>query len=686
MRTRPSGRRRLVVAIALTVGALTPTAALGAPSSDRVLVELAPGADRTDRAAVEGALGASGSAPVVGRWRSVALDSPVTADAAAAALRQDDADDAVLRVEVDAIVRPTTARDPLHHGLWGIENTGQRVAGVAGVAGADIGATQAWEAATTRGPVTVAVIDTGVDRSHPDLRERMWTNPDEVVNGRDDDGNGLVDDVHGWDLHNDDATVFDGASDAHGTHVAGTIAAAHDGAGVAGVAPNARIMPIKFLGPYGGYTSNAVAAIDYARAKGARVINASWGGGAYSSALRAAIDRAVADGIVFVAAAGNANADIDATPFYPAAYPNPGQLTVAATDNRDRRAWFSNHGTEAVDVAAPGSSILSTTPGDAHRRLSGTSMAAPHVAGAAAVLLGENPDLTPAEVREALVEGSERVPALADTSASGGRVDLMNALTRAGVAGGPGAEAASPTTPVADPVPAPPVAPPAVPLPAPVDAARPVAASVEIMRPRDRTVTRSRRPAVRFASGDGGAPAAAGRLLVDGVRVAASARAGVLRPSAPLRDGVHTLVVETVGAGGRTDVSDPVRITVDRTAPTRPAIARVRTGRARSVRWTAAADGRTGRLSYRLGVDGGGGRWTMGLRGRLPKLRPGRHVVRVDVRDAAGNRSRSAPVHLVVRRNGPTVVVGASRARARIAERRAQARRARARGWTSAAR
>jgi len=214
--------------------------------------------------------------------------------------------------------------------------------------------------------VIVAVIDTGVDINHPDLAANIWTNPNDPVNGVDDDGNGLVDDVHGWDFYWGDNTVYDPEDgDDHGTHVAGIVAARCDnGIGVAGVAPQVSILPVKFLGPSGsGSTSDAISAIEYATQQGARIINASWGGGPFNQALSDAIEAFGQAGGIFVASAGNKASDNDQCPVYPASYDLPNVISVAAMDQYGDLAYFSNYGAESVDVGAPGLDIISTVPG-----------------------------------------------------------------------------------------------------------------------------------------------------------------------------------------------------------------------------------------------------------------------------------------------------------------------------------
>lgn len=243
---------------------------------------------------------------------------------------------------------------------WGFENTGQS----GGTAGADSKAYAAWDWARGDG-VVVAVTDTGVDFSAADLAGKAWTNPGEIAgNGLDDDGNGYVDDVNGYDLLNGDGTVFDlGNGDQHGTHVAGTIAAStNNGAGVAGMGWNAKVMSLKFLGQHEGSDIDGAAAIVYAVDNGADVINASWGGTVYSPILENAVSYAAAHDVLVVCAAGNNGANSDTTPFYPASLPETNVVSVAALDRTNALASFSNRGASSVDLGAPGVAVLSTVP------------------------------------------------------------------------------------------------------------------------------------------------------------------------------------------------------------------------------------------------------------------------------------------------------------------------------------
>ena len=331
-------------------------------------------------------------------------------------------------IEPNYIVRiqQRLPNDPQFSSLYGLDNRSQS----GGRADADIDAPEAW-ALQTGSDVIVAVIDSGVDYTHVDLRDNIWTNPGEIAaNGIDDDGNGYVDDLHGWDFYNNDNDPMD--DNFHGTHVAGTIAArGNNGIGVVGVNWSAKIMALKFIGPNGGGGVNAaIAALEYAVANGARISNNSWGGGGRSQALREAIAAAGRQGHLFVTAAGNDGINTDISPVYPASYDLDNIIAVAATDQNDRLAKFSNFGSSSVDLAAPGVEILSTVPNDQYRVVSGTSMAAPHVAGAAALLLAQNRGLTITGLKAALLNGTDPLAAPADATVSGGRLNVFRALTQ----------------------------------------------------------------------------------------------------------------------------------------------------------------------------------------------------------------------------------------------------------------
>jgi subtilisin family serine protease len=328
----------------------------------------------------------------------------------------------------------TLPNDPSFSQLWGLNNTGQTVKTSTGTADADIDAPEAWSTTTGSSSVVVAVIDSGVDWHHPDLAANVWTNPGESCpgcanDGIDNDGNGYVDDVHGWDFVSNDNDPFD--DNGHGTHVAGTIGASgNNGVGVAGVNWNVRIMPLKFIGANGeGTADDAVRAILYATRMGAIVSNNSWGGEDFSQALEDAIVDADTHGSLFVAAAGNSARNTDTTPDYPSGFDVPNVLTVGATDQNDGRAWFSNYGKRTVDLAAPGTNIYSTWPGGSYRFLDGTSMAAPHATGVVALAKAAFPTASAIGLKTLLLRTVDPNASFAGLSATGGRLNARSAVT-----------------------------------------------------------------------------------------------------------------------------------------------------------------------------------------------------------------------------------------------------------------
>ncbi len=336
-------------------------------------------------------------------------------------------------VHADARPNNPLPNDPFFGRLWGLNNTGQSVGGLPGTPDADIDAPEAWAMTTGSPAVTVAVIDTGIDSSHPDLAPQMWVNPGENctgcrTDGVDNDANGYVDDWRGWDFATGDNNPAD--DHGHGTHVAGTIGAAGDNKiGVTGVNWHVRLMPLKFLSSAGsGTTADAVSAVLYAADKGAAVLNNSWGGDEYSQALADAIAVADDHGALFVAAAGNSGTDNDAMPTYPSSYELPNVISVAATDHRDGVAWFSNVGHRSVDLGAPGLNIYSTWPGASYQYLSGTSMAAPHVSGAAALVKAAFPAATDVGIKALVFNSVDPNLSLAGETATGGRLNVASAV------------------------------------------------------------------------------------------------------------------------------------------------------------------------------------------------------------------------------------------------------------------
>ncbi len=313
--------------------------------------------------------------------------------------------------------------------LWGMHNTGQ----TGGTFDADIDAPEAWELHTGSNQVIVGVIDTGVDYQHEDLADNMWVNEAELNGdpGIDDDGNGFVDDIYGYDFMNGDGDPMD--DHGHGTHVSGTIGAVGDNSiGVAGVCWDVRIMALKGLDEYGwGSTAALIGCIEYSTLMGAHLTNNSWGGGGFSLGLYDAINAAKDAGILFVAAAGNNNFDNDVFPFYPASYDLDNIISVMSTDHNDERSGFSNWGFISVDLAAPGSNILSSLPNNSYGVGSGTSMAAPHVAGACALVMAADSDLIFSEVINILLENVDVLQSLDGLCVTGGRLNIFESMEEA---------------------------------------------------------------------------------------------------------------------------------------------------------------------------------------------------------------------------------------------------------------
>ncbi len=317
--------------------------------------------------------------------------------------------------------------DPSFGELWGLSNDGKEN----GVAGTDINALGAWAVTKGSRDVVVGVIDTGVDYTHEDLAANMWTN-DAELNGKDgvdDDGNGFVDDIYGYDFANDDGDPMD--DHYHGTHVAGTIGAVGDnGVGVVGVAWNVKIMAIKFLtGSGSGTLAGAIKSIDYAVQMGATLTNNSWGGGPFTQTLYDSIERAKAKGQLFVAAAGNSSANMETSKHYPAGYDLDNIISVAAIDRAGALAGFSNYGSTAVDLGAPGVAIYSAAPGNTYKSLRGTSMASPHVAGAAALLYAIEPNISWEDAKARILETAKPLASLENTTVTGGYLNAFGIVT-----------------------------------------------------------------------------------------------------------------------------------------------------------------------------------------------------------------------------------------------------------------
>lgn len=322
----------------------------------------------------------------------------------------------------------------------------------------DIGVVDAWKSANTTGAsdMIIAVIDTGVDYTHEDLAANIWRNSgetgkdsqgrDKATNGVDDDGNGFIDDVVGWDFAKNDNKPYDttggnpffGGNPGHGTHCAGNVGAVADnGKGILGIAPNAKIMVMRFLTEQGqGDLAGAVKSIKYAVDNGAKVLSNSWGSegdpGSEGTPLKEAIQYALDRGVLFVAAAGNSgyNNDSGAKSAFPASFDFDNIVSVAAIDKSNKLGSFSNYGARTVDIAAPGVGTYSTIPGNKYQNLDGTSMAAPHVAGAAGLYWSKNPKATWKDVKNALLSSSTTLSSLNGKVSSGGKLNVKNLMTK----------------------------------------------------------------------------------------------------------------------------------------------------------------------------------------------------------------------------------------------------------------
>ena len=321
-----------------------------------------------------------------------------------------------------------TPNDPMFNEQWALNNDGQ----TGGKQGAHVAALKAWSKSHGSSDVVVAVLDTGVDYTHPDLMNNIWIRPDSVPEYTDEQL-GTIDDYHGFDAADNAGDPMD--DNGHGTHCAGIVGAEGDnGEGIAGINWHVEIMPLKFLSRSGsGSTKDAIEAINYAidRKKNGvnlRVISASWGSTQYSKALEDAIKAAGDAGILFVAAAGNSSTDNDKRSHYPSNYKLPNVVSVAATDKNDALASFSNYGASTVHIAAPGREIVSTWLGDDYREASGTSMATPYVAGAAALILSSEPNLSVKELRVRLLKSVDKVDSLNGKVQSGGRLNAAKAM------------------------------------------------------------------------------------------------------------------------------------------------------------------------------------------------------------------------------------------------------------------
>ncbi|MFN6337339.1 MAG: S8 family serine peptidase [Cyanobacteriota bacterium] len=412
----------------------------GEPAFDGLLVSWNPQANAEERANARAAFGlslreeihteamrANGAGPL--EWLSLAPGR-----SAEEVLRQLAHRPGVSFAEKNWVLQTqATSNDPgvTNGNLWGMYGESSSPANAYGSQAAE-----AWSRGFTGSDsVVVGIIDEGYQYTHSDLAGNAATNPGEISgNGVDDDGNGYVDDVYGWDFNANDKSVYDGTGDDHGTHVAGTIGGqGGNGIGVAGVNWNVSLLSGKFLGSTGGTTANAIKAVDYFTDLKTRhrlnlvATNNSWGGGGYSQGLYDAIARANTAGIFFVAAAGNSSTS---TTSYPAAYDLPNVISVASLDSNGGLSSFSNFSSTWVDLAAPGGGVYSTLPDNTYGTYSGTSMATPHVTGALALMRSAQPTATMAQLKQALLESVVLTPSLAGKTVTGGRLDVNGALTR----------------------------------------------------------------------------------------------------------------------------------------------------------------------------------------------------------------------------------------------------------------
>jgi len=329
--------------------------------------------------------------------------------------------------------------DPNFDQLWGLHNTGQTL----GTLDADIDAPEAWNIATGSQSILVGVIDTGVNYNHEDLSGNIWTNPNEIpLNGIDDDGNGYIDDIHGINAITNTGDPLD--DNGHGTHISGTIGGVGDnGIGVTGVNWDVQIIGCKFLDNLGnGNTFNAIKCFEYFNklknelGQNILVTNNSWGGGGFSLALMDAMagkDQPGMPLILHAASAGNNNLNNDLFPFYPANFNLDNIVSVAATDHNDIYAGFSNYGATTVDLAAPGVNILSTWWTGGYKTLSGTSLASPHVAGAAALAWSTNPSLTAVQIKDKIMMNADSLPVQTKKTLTNDRLNVFKILPSDGV-------------------------------------------------------------------------------------------------------------------------------------------------------------------------------------------------------------------------------------------------------------
>lgn len=431
-------------------GSPTTVPAMAPMAPNQVIIQFRPGTTAAQHAAARATVGAASverlraATRTTGRLELAKLTAGV---GTLAAIRTLQAQSVVKFAEPNWIYKHSaTSNDPYYTNgyLWGMygDTTSPR-----NVYGSQAG--EAWAAGNTGSKsVYVGIIDEGIDYNHPDLAANIWSNPYDLADGRDNDGNGYVDDVRGWDFVSNNNSIYDPknstdkTTDSHGTHVSGTIGGlGGNGRGVVGVSWNVTLISGKFLGSNGGSTAGAIKAVDYftdlKRRHGLNIVatNNSWGGGGYSQALYDAIERANAQNILFIAAAGNGGTDgrgdnNDTVANYPSNYGNANVIAVASITNTGALSSFSNYGKTQVDLGAPGSNINSTLPKGTYGSLSGTSMATPHVTGAAALYKSTHATATAAQIKSALLNSAVPTTSLNGKTVTGGRLDANGAMSR----------------------------------------------------------------------------------------------------------------------------------------------------------------------------------------------------------------------------------------------------------------
>jgi hypothetical protein len=419
------------------------TASTGAAAPDQLVVGYVAGADRQERERARGRADATFTERVVAGAadrREVELVRIPAGKNRAEARRELEADPAVAYAEPNwTLTHQATSTDPYYTdgSLWGMYGDATSPANQYGSQ-----AGEAWAAGSTgSASVYVGVIDEGIQFTHPDLDSQVWSNPFDPSDGVDNDGNGYVDDVHGWDFAGDDNTIYDGGrsgnTDDHGTHVSGTIGAeANNGAGVVGVNWDVTLISGKFLGRRGGTLVDAVRAVDYftdlKTRHGLNIVatNNSWGGGGFSQSLLDAITRGAQADILFVAAAGNSGSDNDTDASYPSNYDTTAGagydavIAVAAIDKTGALASFSQYGATTVDLGAPGVGVWSTTARNTYSSYNGTSMATPHVTGGAALYASTHPDASAAQIKTAILGSTAPTASLGSKTVTGGRLNV----------------------------------------------------------------------------------------------------------------------------------------------------------------------------------------------------------------------------------------------------------------------